>query len=201
MPQALDEHVEQPMRGLNDLRDMLFVVGGFIWILPAMILLSFLVIYVVGDIGGRREGRRDPLLGAKVFLTFLATVGVQTALAAVALLLGEFFETGDYGEALQEAGGWLLGGGIVAAYAAMAYYTRMRLYGTHRVLRQAVGLNAIVTGLVFAFALPVALHTWLNGEGQIAYPLSFTIVYVAANFACASPLLARPAVHDEDDLD
>ena len=188
------------MRGFNDMF-MFAGFGGFLWFLPAMLLLSFLVIYIVGDIAGRREGRRDPLLGAKVFLTFLATVGFQTALGGVALLLGEFFDSGDYGEALEAAGGLILGGGIVAAYAGMAYYTRVRLYGTHRVLRQTVGLNAIVTGLVFAFALTLTLHTWLNGQGELAYPLSFTVVYLAANFACASPLLARPVVDDEDELD
>jgi hypothetical protein len=169
--------------------------------LPAMLLVSFLVIYVTGDVTGRREGRRDPLLGAKVFVTLLATVGLQTAMAGTAMVLGEFFEEGDYGQALLNSGGLILGGGIVAAYASMAYYTRLRLYGTHRVLKQAVGLNAIVTGLVFAFSLTVSLHIWLNGSDGLGYPLSFTMVYVVGNIACAVPLLTPPAADFDADED
>ena len=187
------------MNNVGDFLVMFAGVGGLLWLMPTVLLVSFLVIYVVGDVRGRREGRRDPLLGAKVFVTLLATVGLQTTLAGTATLLGEFFEDGDYGEALKNAGALILGGGIVTTYASMGYYSRLRLYGTHRVLKQAVGLNAIVTGLVFAFSLTAALHIWLNGRGGLGYPLSFTVVYLTANFACAVPLLTAPAVEFDED--
>ena len=192
------------MRGMGDFGDFLFMFGGLaalVWVAPAMLLVSFLVIYVTGEVTGRRAGRRDPLLGAKVFATLLATVGLQTTLAGTATVLGEFFEEGDYGQALLDAGGLILGGGIVAAYASMAYYTRLRLHGTDRVLKQAVGLNAIVTGLVFAFSLTLALHIWLNGRDGLGYPLAFTMVYVAGNIACAVPLLTPPPADFDADED
>jgi hypothetical protein len=189
------------MRGIDfdGLWFMFAGLGGLLWILPGLILVSFLVMYVIGDIAGRRSGRRDPLLGAKVFLTLLATVGFETALAGAALLLGNFFESWDYGNAIKETGGLILGGGIVGCYGAFLYYARARLYGTDRVLRQAIGVNAIVTGLVFAFALTAALHISLNDSEDLHYPLSFTVVYLGANAACIAPLLARQPLHESDE--
>ncbi len=46
--------------------------------LPAL-LLPFLYIYLLHDYSGRREGKRDPMLGAKVFTTLLMKTPLPAA--------------------------------------------------------------------------------------------------------------------------
>ena len=114
--------------------------------LPAL-LLPFLYIYLLHDYSGRREGKRDPMLGAKVFTTLLMTLCGQLALSGLALI-GVAVVTEGSGEFLTKTGAGLITAGvIVGSYPTFLYFTKVRSPAGANVAHQALGLNALLTGV------------------------------------------------------
>ena len=164
--------------------------GGLVFALPAL-MMPFLYIYLVHDYSGRREGKRDPMLGSKVFTTLLMTLCWQLALAGVAFIGVSIVVEGS-GEYLAKTGGGLITAGvIVGAYPTFLYITKVRSPTGANIAHQALGLNALLTGMVF-LAAAIMLSQALFHDGDLAEAAMVTAIYGAAMAATASQLLKEP---------
>ncbi len=155
-----------------------------------VLLLAFLLIYVLEHVDGKRSGERDPMLGVKVLLTLLMTFSFQVAVLGTAWLLASLFQDSP-GDELKTALGAILGGLLAGAPSAFVWFNRFHGDANQRVRRQALGLNAILAGLVYTVSITMAMVIIVGGSAGASWPLSFAIVYLGAGVALAVPLLGK----------
>ncbi len=180
--------------------DIFFGMFGFVAVIYGLIgfLLPFLLIYVLGYVRRRRDNVADPMLGAKVFLTLLLSISVQIIIFGICLMVAEGLEDRPAIPVRGSANnsGWNLakglvyGGTLAAVYPTTLYILlRRRHRGPDSVLRSALGVNAIFTGLVFvsavtALMITVAMETPTTTNNQTA----LTVVYLIAGLGFGAPL-------------
>ncbi len=183
--------------------EMMSMMGtSFFMVALPVLLLPFLYIYLLHDYSGRREGKRDPMLGSKVFATLLMTLCAQLALAGVALI-GVALVTEGSGEWLTKTGaGLILAGVIVGAYPTFLYYTKIRTPTGANIAHQALGLNALFAGMTFMGAA-IVLSQALFHDGDIAEAAVITGIYGVAMALTGSLLTKTPLpaarVHSDGD--
>jgi hypothetical protein len=162
---------------------------ALVWITPA-VALPFLYIYLLQDFQGRRAGTRDPLLGTKILLTFLMTIGCQLGLAGLALLATSV--VGDGGAFARKTGlGMMLGGAITGAFPAFVYLTRIGMGTGERIGHTALGLNAVITGLVSTMFVTVTSIAVFHSE-SLAESAAVAVIYLAATIGAILRLLHSP---------
>lgn len=163
---------------------------GIFLAIPAL-MLPFLYIYLVHDYAGRRQGDRDPLLGAKVFSTLIMTVAAQLALAGVATVAAAVAGGGPKEFAVKTGAAMALAGIIVGAFPAYLYFARVRTAGGARIGHQALGLNALFAGVAFAIAVVVGCQALFHGE-KAAEVVAIALIYGAAMIGCGLGLQRGP---------
>jgi hypothetical protein len=149
--------------------------GILMMILPGL-ALPFLYIYLVHDYAGRREGNRDPLLGSKVFTTLMMTVAGQLMLAGLAFIAVGLASEGDSSYLIKSGFGLELAGLVIGVFPTVLYYTRVRTVAGARVAHQALGLNALLAGIVFTITFVVACQGLVH-SGDVAEPLAVAVIY------------------------
>jgi hypothetical protein len=158
--------------------------------LPGL-LMPFLYIYLIHDYSGRRQGKRDPMLGAKVFTALLMTLCGQLALAGVTFIGVAIVMEGS-GEYLTKTGAGLITAGvIVGAYPTFLYFTKVRSPTGANIAHQALGLNALVSGMAFLGGA-IVLSQALFHDADLAEPAVVTAIYGSAMAATASLLMKAP---------
>jgi len=162
-------------------------------VLP-IFLLSFLIIYIVGLFPASRSGeQRDPMLGVKVATFMAISFALQIMLLGSALFLSLLIDQKPE-LAVKNGMSLVLGGLLSGIYPVIGYFLRIHGKGDARVLRQSIGVNAIITGLVFVSSVTIATWLMFNSSGGLGrvlvYPVSFTIVYFSGNLLCTLPLMS-----------
>jgi hypothetical protein len=195
-----------------DFGGLFFGMFGFIALVYGLIgfLLPFLLIYVLGYVRRRRDEKPDPMLGAKVFLTLLLSIAAQIIIFGICLAVAEGMEdkptatnfktTAKSAPALSQseksarwnlAKGTVYGGAMAALYPTALYVLlRRRHRGPDPVLRSALGVNAIFTGLVFVGAVTSLMIT-LNLQTvptTMNNQIALTVVYLIASLGFGAPL-------------
>jgi hypothetical protein len=97
----------------------------------------------------------------------------------------------------KKTGGLLIGGGLSGLYSLVLYLARAHGKGNNRVARQALGLNAALTGGVFIAALTTVLTMTFNESEKVLWPASITFIYFLGNIACTFPLLSETESSDD----
>lgn len=163
--------------------------SAIVFMLP-MLLLPFLCIYLLHDYSGRREGRRDPMLGAKVFTTLLMTMSAQIALLGLTIVaVSQVTDISSSEHFAKTGGGLLLAGFLVGVYPTGLYFAKVRSQVGANIAHQAVGLNALLAGVAFMGAT-VALSQSLFHDANIAELAVIAAIYGGA-MACAGWLLLK----------
>lgn len=155
--------------------------GAFGLLILAYALLAFLVpfgvIYVLGWTRRMKGQSTESVLGARVLLTLLMSVAVQIALFGAYRMFAESTREKPKSSVYESAAisakdtlNWDLArgtfwGGIAAALYPTGLYVllRRRMADSDTVLRSALGVNAIFTGLVFVASITGLMICW-NSE-------------------------------------
>ena len=124
-------------------------------------VVPFFVIYLLGR-AGRSGPDRDPMLGAKVAVHLIVTVCFQLVLAGAALLLVATTNR-HMGFLTDTAAGLLVGALVAGIVPAVLLFTIAKRDGGVDVGRQALGVNAITTGLATVTALVSMFVMAFNG--------------------------------------
>jgi hypothetical protein len=167
-------------------------------------LLPFLLIYMLGYVRRRGDDRPDAMLGARVFLTLLLSISVQIVIFGISQMLAEMMDepparssySGLVGSRGNEsnwklAKGLVNGGSLAALYPATLYLLlRRRHRGPDPVLRSALGVNALFTGLIFVGAVTALMVSAMSdtGGGEMYGQLGMTVVYLIAGLGFGAPL-------------
>lgn len=151
--------------------------------LTMFIGLPFLLTYVLADVHGKRTNQRDPNLGAKVLLSFLLTLSFQLLLAGATILIARILNDDLGKDAVKTASGLIVGSGIAAILPALLL-RRVATDGC-AILRRAVGINALMTGMLFVIST-VIVCVMLFHEENVAVPASVAFVYGIATAVCAN---------------
>lgn len=157
------------------------------------LVLPFVIIYILEEVRGRRSGDRDPHLGAKLVSMLFMSVAGQIALLGLTALLAGMVDERLGGEAISKNAFGLVCGGLAAGVLPLLIYRRVAGNGHDRVMRQAFGVNAIVTLTIGTFAV-VSTFLVLFNDGKMAAVLAADLVYLGAAALCVRPLL--PPVAD-----
>jgi len=156
------------------------VIGGSVATvagIAALALIAFALIYILGEAEGRRTGTRDPALGVKIATAMLATIAFQMALLGLtALLTGAFLGAGRF--VSKPAGGMLLGALVAGVLPVSIYLTRLRTRGGYPVGRKAIGLNAIVAGIVFT-VVTISFVTMVVSGAEVDGFIAAWLIYGA----------------------
>lgn len=150
---------------------------GFIFLIPAL-TLPFLYIYLVHDYAGRRQGDRDPRLGAKVFCALTMTIAGQLVLGGIAAV-GVAVVDGHMPSIMKTGSGLVLAGVIVGLFPTFFYFARVRTEGGARIGHQALGLNALMSGIAFAGAVVAACQAAFH-DGEVKQLAVVAAVYGTA---------------------
>lgn len=148
----------------------------------------FLIVYILEEIRGRRAGDRDPQLGAKLVSTLFLSVAFQVALMGLAAMLAGMVDERIGGETVSKNAMGLLCGGLAAGVLPLLIFRRVAGNGHTRIVRQAYGVNAVLTAAIGTFAL-VSSFLVLFNEGKVAALLAVDLVYLGAAALCVRPLL------------
>ena len=149
-------------------------VAGIAWIA----LVAFVLIYVFGEMDGRRTGTRDAALGVKVATALLGTISFQIALLGLtALLTGAFSGAGRFTS--KPSIGLLFGALVAGALPVSIYLAKLRGRDGYAVGRKAIGLNAIIAGLIFT-VVTVAFVTMIVNGAEVDSLVAAWLVYGAA---------------------
>ena len=122
---------------------------------------AFVLVYILGWVRSMR-GEKDPLLGGKVIYSMLFTIGLQVLLFGVATLVPaiiktdsgdlngmQYMEESEQSKPLAQPLALIFSGAIIGLYGlGMVYGLSRRRVGDSQVFRQAMGLNAVVNGLI-----------------------------------------------------
>lgn len=153
-----------------------------------VLFIPFVIMYILEEVRGRRTNSRDPQLGAKLITTLFMSIAFQVALigltAMVCTIVDERMES-DY---VRRSALGLLSGGLVAGIYPLLAYRKIADNGHARIARQALGVNALLTGAVAMFAT-ISLFLVMFNEGKLASMVTITLFYIAASRVLLSPLL------------
>lgn len=153
-----------------------------------VLFIPFVIMYILEEVRGRRTNSRDPQLGAKLITTLFMSVAFQVALigltAMVCTIVDERMES-DY---VRRSALGLLSGGLVAGIYPLLAYRKIADNGHARIARQALGVNALLTGAVAMFAT-ISLFLVMFNEGKLASMVTITLFYIVASRVLLSPLL------------
>ena len=163
-------------------------VAVLVGLLLYMTILAFLIVYILGYVKGKKEGRKDPLLGSKVMLTFFMTICFQLILLALAVLLASSTMKHAPGKLAEILTGLMLGALVAGIYPSVMYLAVVRGRGAFKVGRKALGLNAVITGIVSTLGI-IATFVMMLADAKVAEVLLFTFVYLAASLGCGIPLV------------
>ena len=168
-------------------------------------LVVFLIIYVLGWLRGLR-GEKDPLLGGKVIFGMVFTVGFQIVLIGVALWMPAIMEnnSGDLNgqylmdseeqiKPLAEPLAVLVAGMVIGIYGlGMTYGLSRHRVGDSQVLRQSLGLNAIITIMISGLWLLdwclVVFKEGFDFETQVR-SIWIIVVYAIGHIFCVLPVI------------
>lgn len=153
-----------------------------------VMFLPFVIIYILEEIRGRRAGDRDPNLGAKMVSTLFISVAAQIALLGITALLAGMVDDRLGGEMISKNAFGLVCGGLAAGVLPLLLYRRVAGNGHDRVVRQAFGVNAVVTLVIGTFSLVTTFLVLFN-DGRLAAMLAADVVYLGASVLAARPLL------------
>lgn len=153
-----------------------------------VLFVPFVIMYILEEIRGRRAGDRDPLLGAKLVSTLFLSVAFQVALAGLTAVLAALVDDRIGGETVTKNAIGLLFGGVAAGVMPLLIYRRVAGNGHGRFARQALGINAIITGAVATVAL-ISTSMVIFNEGRLAALITVDLVYAIATMTCVRPLL------------
>lgn len=154
-----------------------------------VLFVPFVIMYVLEEIRGRRAGDRDPQLGAKLISTLFLSVAFQAALAGFAALLAGLVDDRLGGDIVRKNAMGMLFGGLAAGAMPLLVYRKVAGNGHVRFARQALGVNAIITGAAATVAIISTSLVFFN-EGGVAAGLVVVVIYVTAALLCVRPLLA-----------
>lgn len=150
-------------------------------------LVPFFFVYFFGA-WQRRSGLVDPHLGTKVALAMLITICLEVMLAGTAaLLLSVVMDAG--GDAALETSA-LVAGALFAGLGPYILYKRASKHAGYDVTRRALGINAIVTGIVSTVVIIVFFQMLFRGRNVKAV-LSIAVVYVPASVLFMLALIKR----------
>ena len=152
------------------------------------LVLPFLVVYILEEVRGRRSGDRDPNLGAKTVSMLFLSIATQIALLGLTALLAGMVDDRLGGDMVSKNAFGLVCGGLAAGVLPLLIYRRVAGNGHDRVMRQAFGVNAIVT-LAIGTSAVVTTFLVLFNEGRIAAVLAADLVYLGAAALSVRPLL------------
>lgn len=162
------------------------LISSFVPMLVWMLIVPFVIVYILADVHGRRVGERDPNLGAKVLFSLLLSVCAQIALTGLALFFATLFDSDLDGD-MRKTALALIVAGVSSSAFPIAFWSRLQGMGSFNMGQKALGINAIVTGLVFVTAFTVFVVMLFNGE-NVGAPLAITLVYGAASAGAAAQL-------------
>lgn len=185
---------------LQDIMGFGLVGGMMLFYFGLFFLVVFGVIYLLNRIQASRMGRREPMLGGQVVCGMLLSASLQIITLAVAMGLYLFFEEREFEDIWKATGGFLLGGLLSGLYPFVVYFARLHWKGSGRVFRQGLGLNAIITGMVFVVAVTAGMVMVVNETPETTLPFSITIVYLVVHLGCSLPLLSEKSSFYEDDF-
>jgi len=162
------------------------MIAGLAWVL----FIPFMIIYILERSRANRAGEHPGGLGAATIGSLMGTVGWQSLLGGVALLLAHMIE--DMGDSTADtAGGLILGALIASVLPAMILRHAINL-GAGRVIRSALGVNAALTGLI-SMGMTIGLCVaWFNDGEKLGAILAATLVYTIATLVATRPLVAAP---------
>lgn len=158
-------------------------------LLGYVLFVPFVIMYILEEIRGRRAGDRDPHLGAKLVSTLFLSIAFQVALAGLTALLVSLVDDRLGNESVTKNAIGLLFGGVAAGVMPLVVYRRVAGDGHGRFARQALGVNAIITGSVASVAL-IGTSLVIFNEGRLAAMVTVDVIYGIAAWACVRPLLA-----------
>lgn len=154
-----------------------------------VLFVPFIIMYILEEIRGRRAGDRDPQLGVKLVSTLFLSVAFQAALMGLAGLLAVLVDDRMGSEMVGKNALGLLCGGLAAGVMPLVIYRRVAGNGHARFGRQALGVNAVITGAVATIAI-ISTSMVIFNEGRLAAALVVDVVYTIAAALCVRPLLA-----------
>lgn len=160
-------------------------------LMPAF-ALPFLYIYLVHDYAGRRTGQRDPLLGSKIFTTMMMSAGGQLVLGGLAMASISAVGDGDAEFGVKTGMGMVLAGVLVGALPTALYFTRIHTSGGARVAHQALGLNALLCGMVFMGGVIGLSQEIVHSGNDKAEPALLVLIYGTAMAIMAFRLVQSP---------
>ncbi|HIA18630.1 MAG TPA: hypothetical protein EYN70_04280 [Planctomycetaceae bacterium] len=169
-------------------------------------LAAFLIIYILGWLRGIR-GEKDPLLGGKVIYSMLFSVGFQLVLVGMALFMPAIMENNSGSQngqqfrpaeeqvnPLVEPLALLVAGTMIGVYGlGMIYGLSRNGVGDSQVLRQALGLNAIVAGMIsslwFLDLSMLVSNDGLEFDDRQIDTTWVIMVYFIGHIFCALPVI------------
>lgn len=154
-----------------------------------LLFVPFVIMYILEEIRGRRTDSRDPQLGAKLVSTLFLSVAFQIALMGLAAFFAGVVDDRLGGETLTKNATGLLVGGLVAGIYPLLVYRKVAGNGHGRIFRQALGVNALITGTVATFST-VSFFMVLFNDGRLGALISIMLVYIAASRLTLQPLLS-----------
>ena len=174
-----------------------FLTGYFLYIAVGFLIVPFLIVYVLEDLGGRRSGNRDGHLGTKVWLTFLMSVSGQVVLAGVAFLLALMLDESlsrfdEESRLWKTAWGLIVGGLLASSYPIVIHRFCVPRRGPAAVFRKAIGINGFLTGMVFTIAIVVTVVLFFQGaDSGAGTAAAIAIVYSVATIILGGVLTRR----------
>ena len=124
------------------------LLGGVGFLLPLLLavpLVPFLVIYILNK---AKPTPDETSVGPKIFFLLLITLCFQLFLFGFSLLFISFLIEDMPDVFTKGSMGLIFGSVVTAVYPILSYVRRIR-EGSNAVERQAAGINAMITGLVF----------------------------------------------------
>jgi hypothetical protein len=158
-------------------------------VMTYMLVVPFVIMYILEEIRGRRSNSRDPQLGAKVVSTLFLSVAFQVALMGLAAFIAGVVDDRLGGDTLSKNAMGLLTGGLVAGIYPLLVYRKVAGNGHTRIARQALGVNALLTGSTATFST-VTFFMVLFNDGRLGAIVAVMLVYIAASRLTLHPLLA-----------
>jgi hypothetical protein len=173
------------------------LTGYFLYVAAGFLIVPFLVVYILEDLGGRRSRNRDGFLGPKVWLSFLMSVSGQVVLAGVAFLLALTLDESLFrsdGEPMmwKTAWGLVVGGSLASICPIVILLFRVPRRGPVAVYLKALGINGFLTGMVFTIALVVTVVLLFQGaDSGNGTAAAIALAYAIATVILGGALTGR----------
>ena len=169
------------------------LLGGFGLLLPSLLSVFFIPFLVIYILNKAKPTPDETSVGAKLFFLLLTSLCFQLLLIGFSMLfISILIEMPDMTS--KAAMGLITGALVTGVYPVSSYIRKVRT-GSNAVERQAAGVNAMITGLVFmvsTISLCVIIFTGVFGddsagvqEEPIKMLLVLTLVYLIGTFAAS----------------